>query len=472
MQYSSEEKSVNLNKSNSRRNFLKSLLASSVGLSSTGAALSSLALINSTLMNSALAQTTQRFDDYKALVCIFLHGGNDSFNMLIPTANNDYQTYQSIRQALAYQQNTLQPITPISTMPYELGLPNAMSPLQALFQQGDLAFLANTGPLLQPVTKAQALQDWSILPPQLFSHNDQQKHWQTAWMQQTINTGWAGRMADLLMDTNNPLSMNLSIDGSNILQTGLNSLPYSLDASGVQAFAALNPDNAWNNSRVEAFTQLQGANNHLLGQGYSEIYQRAQSNINIVSNAIENASATTINYPTNSLAQQLKMVAQLASSQQILGHQREVFFVGLGGFDTHDNQANQHPLLLQRISEALLAFYDDLKARALFDAVTSFTISDFGRTLSSNGDGTDHGWGGHHIIMGGAVKGGDIYGTLPADLQLNSNDDLEDGRMIPTTSVEQYAATLAKWFGLTSNEITAVFPNLSRFAQTDLGFMS
>jgi len=458
---------VNLNKTKSRRNFLKSLLASSVGLSSTGATLSSLAL-----MNSALAQSSQRFNDYKALVCVFLHGGNDSFNMLVPTANSEYQTYQSIRQALAYQQNSLHPISPISAMPYELGLPNAMSPLQALFQQGDLAFLANAGPLLQPVTKAQALQNWDILPPQLFSHNDQQKHWQTAWMQQSINTGWAGRMADLLMDTSNPLSMNLSIDGNNLLQTGVNSLPYTLDKSGVQTFEALNPDKAWNTSRINTFKQLINTNNNILAQGYSEIYQRAQSNINIVSNAIENSAKTTINYPSNTLAKQLKMVAQLASSQQLLGHQREVFFVGLGGFDTHDNQANQHPLLLQRISEALLAFNGDLKERGLFDAVTTFSISDFGRTLSSNGDGTDHGWGGHHIIMGGAVKGGDIYGTLPEDLQLNSVDDLEDGRMIPTTSVEQYAATLAKWFGLTPNEITAVFPNLSRFAQSDLGFMS
>ncbi|PCI60603.1 MAG: hypothetical protein COB35_08645 [Gammaproteobacteria bacterium] len=449
-----------------RRHFLKSLLASSVGVSTYGATLGNLAL-----MNSALAQTTTRFDDYKALVCIFLHGGNDSFNMLVPTANAEYQTYQSIRQALAHNQNELLAITPSTSMPYDLGLPSAMSPLQQLFQQGDLAFLANTGPLLQPVTKAQIEQDYSILPPQLFSHNDQQKHWQTSWPEQTVLTGWAGRMADLIMDTNNSLSMNLSIDGSNILQTGVNSLPYALDSSGVQTFEALNPDESWNAQRVSVFNQLLAANKHTLGQGHSEIYTRAQNNINVVSNAIEKASAPTVTYPKNRLAKELKMVAKLASSQQLLGQQRQVFFVGLGGFDTHDNQAVKHPQLLQRISDSLLAFNNDLKARGLFDNVTSFTASDFGRTLSSNGDGTDHGWGGHHIIMGGAVKGGDIYGSLPADINLNSADDLGDGRMIPTTSVDQYSATLSKWFGLTDNEINAVFPNLQRFAQADLGFM-
>ncbi len=450
-----------------RRHFLKSMLASTVGLSTYGAAIGNLALIN-----SAIAQTTTRFDDYKALVCIFLHGGNDSFNMLVPTADNEYQTYQSIRQALAYTQSDLLAITPNSTMPYELGLPNAMASIHPLFQQGELAFIANTGTLLQPVTKAQIEQDYSILPPQLFSHNDQQKLWQTAWPEQTTLTGWAGRMADLIMDTTNSLSMNLSIDGSNILQTGVNSLPYSLDPAGVQTFAGLNPNENRNAQRVSAFNQLIAATQHKLGKGHSEIYTRAQNNIDIVNSAIENAAATSISYPKNKLAKQLAMVAKLASSQQLLGQQRQVFYVSLGGFDTHDNQAIKHPQLLQSISDSLLAFNSDLKARGLFNNVTSFTVSDFGRTLSSNGDGTDHGWGGHHMVMGGAVKGGDIYGIMPEDLHLNSVDDLTDGRMIPTTSVDQYSATLAKWFGLSDNEINAVFPNLQRFAQSNLGFMS
>jgi len=449
-----------------RRNFVKNLLGSSVGISSASAALSSMSL-----MNSALAQTSNRFDDYKALVCIFLHGGNDSFNMLVPSDNIDYQSYQNVRQNLAIAQSDLISISPSSATPYNLAMPNFMAPMQQLFNQGNLAFLANTGPLLQPVTKSQAQQNINLLPPQLFSHNDQQKHWQTSWPEQTALTGWAGRMADLIMDTQNPLSMNLSVNGTNILQTGFNSLPYSLDASGVETFSALNPNEDWNSDRVNAFRALMSADKHLLGQAHSAIYNRAQSNIDIVANAINTADESTITYPANHLGNQLKMVATLASSQQLLAQSRQVFFVSMGGFDTHDNQNTDQPMLLQNLSNALFAFNADLQARGLSNNVTSFTMSDFGRTLTSNGDGTDHGWGGHQIMMGGAVKGGDIYGSMPADFTLNSADDFGDGRIIPTTSVDQYAATLAKWFGLSVNEINTIFPNLSRFESDDLGFM-
>ncbi|MBL4942262.1 MAG: DUF1501 domain-containing protein [Colwellia sp.] len=449
-----------------RRNFIKSLLGSSVGLSSAGATLSSLSL-----MSSALAQTNNRFDDYKALVCIFLHGGNDSFNMLVPSDDVDYQQYQNIRQNLAIAQSDLINITPSSAMPYNLAMPNFMSPLQQLFNQGNLAFVANTGPLLQPVTKNQIQQNANLLPPQLFSHNDQQKHWQTSWPEQASLTGWAGRMADLIMDTTNPLSMNLSIDGNNILQTGVNSLPYSLAASGVETFSALDPNENWNADRVNIFKQLVSAEQHILGQAHNAIYNRAQSNIDLVANAINSIGEPSISYPATSLGEQLKMVATLVSSQQLLTQPRQVFYVRMGGFDTHDNQNNDHPRLLQNLSEALFAFNTDLQARGFADNVTSFTMSDFGRTLTSNGDGTDHGWGGHQIIMGGAVKGGDIYGTMPESLTLNSDDDFGDGRIIPTTSVDQYAATLARWFGLSANEVNAVFPNLLRFNNSDLGFM-
>jgi len=366
-----------------KRNFIKSLLGSSVGISSASAALSSMSL-----MSSALAQTNNRFNDYKALVCVFLHGGNDSFNMLIPSDNLDYQRYLDVRQNLAIAQNDLLNITPSSATPYNLAVPNFMAPMQQLFNQGNLAFLANTGPLLQPVTKSQAQQNVSLLPPQLFSHNDQQKHWQTSWPEQTSLTGWAGRMADLIMDTANPLSMNLSIGGTNILQTGINSLPYSLDASGVETFAALNPNESWNADRISVFNQLMSAENHLLGQAHNAIYNRAQSNIDIVANAINSAAQPTITYPENDLAEQLKMVATLASSQQLLGQPRQVFFVGMGGFDTHDNQTTDQPMLLQNLSNALFAFNADIQARGLANNITSFTMSDFGRTLTSNGEDT------------------------------------------------------------------------------------
>lgn len=450
-----------------RRNFIKRLLGSTVGLSSATATLSSMSL-----MNNALAQTSNRFDDYKALVCIFLHGGNDSFNMLIPSDTLDYQRYQNVRQNLSISQSDLINISSTTATPYNLAVPNFMEPIQQLFNQGNLAFLANAGPLLQPVTKTQIQQNENLLPPQLFSHNDQQKHWQTAWPEQQALTGWAGRMADLIMDNQNPLSMNLSISGTNILQTGTSSLPYSLDANGVETFSALNPNESWNDKRVSVFQQLMSAEKHLLGQAHNAIYTRAQSNIDIVANAINSVTLPSVTYPESQLADQLKMVATLASSQKLLSQPRQVFFVSMGGFDTHDNQITDQPRLLQNLSEALLAFNADIQTRGLANNITSFTMSDFGRTLTSNGDGTDHGWGGHQIIMGGAVKGGDVYGTMPEDFTLNSSDDLGDGRIIPTTSVDQYAATLAKWFGLSTSEINAVFPNLSRFEHSDLGFMA
>lgn len=358
-----------------RRDFIKNLLGGSVGISSASAALSSMSL-----MNRALAQTSNRFDDYKALVCIFLHGGNDSFNMLIPSDNLDYQRYQGVRQNLAIAQSDLINIGPSSSMPYSLAMPNFITPMQQLFSQGNLAFLANTGPLLQPISKSQAQQDVNLLPPQLFSHNDQQKHWQTAWPEQSSLTGWAGRMADLVMDTTNPLSMNLSIDGTNILQTGVNTLPYALDASGVETFSALDPNQSWNSDRVNVFQHLMSAEKHILGQAHNAIYNRARSNIDIVANAINNANEPSITYPESQLADQLKMVVTLASSQQLLAQPRQVFFVSMGGFDTHDNQTTDQPLLLQRLSDALFAFNADIQARGLANNITSFTMSDFGKT--------------------------------------------------------------------------------------------
>jgi len=443
------------------------MLASSVGLSTAGATLA-----NFSMVNSALAASSAKFEDHKALVCVFLFGGNDSFNMLVPTADNHYQTYQNVRQGLAFEQASLLSISPATEQPYALGMPAAMAPLQSLFNENKLAFLANAGPLLQPVNKTQALNNWSLLPPQLFSHNDQQNHWQTSWPEQSTNTGWAGRMADLIMDTANPLSMNYSLSGTNTWQTGTQAIPYTMHASGLEQFDALNPEQEWNAHRVDVFNQLLNANEHVLGKGYANVIHRAQNNIAALSGALESVPDSSTVYPESDIAQQLKMVANLCKVQQTLGQQRQVFYVGMGGFDTHDVQATSHPALLRVLSEALAAFQLDLDTAGIDEQVTTFTMSDFGRTLTSNGDGTDHGWGGHQIIMGGAVNGGNIYGTMPEDLSLNSADDLGDGRMLPTTSVDQYAATLSRWFGLSENEINAVLPNLSRFNNHDIGFMN
>ncbi|MEP1445611.1 MAG: DUF1501 domain-containing protein [Paraglaciecola sp.] len=448
-----------------RRSFLQKSLASIAGITSASGV-----GLNFSLANAALANSTTRFDDYKALVCVFLYGGNDSLNMLVPTDDYEYQIYQQVRQGLAYSQESLLPINPNSPQPYAVGMPAAMSAAHSLFQQSKLAVVTNTGPLMQPLTKAQAIQDRALLPPQLFSHNDQQNHWQSAKPQNPAFSGWAGRMAELITDTQVGLPVNLSIDGINLLQTGANSSPFSLNSGGPEQFAGLDGTKDWNSQRVAAFQKLLNNTPHLLEQGFKNVLLSAATNNALISAALEQAVATQIQYPANnSLAEQLKMVANLASVHEQLGQQRQIFYVGLGGWDTHDNQATSHPRLLQSLSEALSAFQANIDELGLSEQVTTFTMSDFGRTLTSNGDGTDHGWGGHQLIMGGAINGRELYGTMPS-LELGSDDDLGDGRIIPTLSVDQYAASLSRWFGLSETELNAVFPNLSRFDMSNLDF--
>ncbi len=450
-----------------RRQFLKSSLLSAAGLTTAGTV-----GINLSLANYAMAQSSSRFEDYKALVCVFLYGGNDSFNMLVPTDELDYQLYQSVRQNLAYSQQNLLPISPVNEQPYALGMPDAMQEIQTLFAQNKLSLIANTGPLIQPVNKLDIFQNESLLPGQLFSHNDQQNLWQMGMPKSPKLTGWAGRMADLIMDSDVNLPLNLSLDGTNLFQTGNNSLPFSLNSSGPESFEGLDPQYAWNLARSQTFEELIRQSTNILERQYTNVYRSAAINNNLVAEALEGVEDKQDDYPAgNSLAEQLKMVARLISVQQVLQHPRQIFYVGLGGWDTHDAQAALHPQLLTRLGQALAAFNADIESQGLSNSVTTFTLSDFGRTLTSNGDGTDHGWGGHQLVMGGAVKGGDIYGHLPS-LQLNSDDDIGGGRMIPGSSVEQYGATLAKWFGLSDQELTAVFPNLGNFPTGDLGFLN
>lgn len=456
----------NLSSGLNRRQFLKRSLFSAATLTQTA----SLGL-NLGLSQAVLAQSSTRFTDYKALVCVFLYGGNDSFNMLIPRADSDYQIYQNVRQNLAYGQQNLRAIDPRTEQPILLGMPDSMADIHQLFGDDKIAVVANAGPLVQPVTKLEIAQNESLLPPQLFSHNDQQNLWQMAMPKNRNPTGWAGRMADLIMDTNTELPINLSIDGTNLFQTGTLGQGFSLNATGPESFEALDPDFAWNQLRISAFENILQDADHILERQYRKLIHSASTNNGLIASALENVPDNQASYPQqNPLAAQLNMVSRLVSAQQTLGQQRQIFYVGLGGWDTHDSQASLHPQLLNRLGSALRAFQQDIETKGLGENVTTFTLSDFGRTLTSNGDGTDHGWGGHQLVLGGAVKGGDIYGQMPS-LALGSSDDLNDGRMIPTLSVEQYAATLMKWFGLSESELDAVLPGLSRFPLRDLGFL-
>lgn len=447
-----------------KRQFLKYLLATSIGATSYSSVGKQLAMINAAAKSTSL-------DGYKALICIFLYGGNDSYNMLIPTDNKDYQTYANVRQNLAIEQSTLQPLVTSTSLPYSLGVPNYMSPLADLFHQQKLAFINNVGPLVEPTTKASINNGSAKLPPQLFSHNDQQKLWETGGSDVGALTGWAGRVADLITDTaTDTISMNISLAGNNIMQTGSIVQPYSMTANGVPMFDALNPQHDWNQQRISVLDQLNALDNHSLGNSYKKIVNRARTNALMVNQALDGLPELTTSFNDDGLSQELSMTAKLIAARNTLSMNRQVFFIGFGGWDTHDFQMQSHPRLLSTLSSALTSFNNAMEELGIADSVTTFTASDFGRTLTSNGDGTDHGWGGHQMVMGGAVNGGQLFGQMP-ELTLNSGDDFGDGRMIPTTAAEEYGAALAQWFGLNESEIAQIFPTLNRFDRNHLNLL-
>ncbi|VUD67480.1 hypothetical protein TDB9533_03814 [Thalassocella blandensis] len=450
----------------SRRHFLKRCAALSLGSSSALATLSRLQL--------AHAQTSAS-GDYRALVCVFLFGGNDSLNMLIPREQNHYDEYANSRQNLAIARESLLPISASSQAFSEFGLHPKLGGLQALYNQNKLAFVANTGSLIEPVTKASYQAKTVPLPPQLFSHNDQQKFIQS--LQRSANgSGWIGRAADVMAELNaNPrLSMNISLSGSNIWQSGASVIPYSVSPSGVETLTNLNRSSNQTRDvqRRAIFEKLLTQNHqHKLIQAYNSKQKLAWELSQEVSDELELAPAITTEFPENNrLAEALNMTAQVIAAREPLSMTRQTFFIGMGDFDTHGDQLYRQPLLMEELNNALVAFYQTLVELGLSDKVTLFTASDFGRTLTSNGDGTDHAWGSHQLVMGDAVKGGDIYGTMPS-LAINSDDDIGEGRIIPTLSMDQYASTLGKWFGLDTSAYAEVFPNLVNFNESDIGFM-
>jgi len=451
-----------------RRSFIKKSILSTVGSASWMASNNQFGLVS-----SALANSSNKAGENKSLVCLFLLGGNDSFNMVIPSSDAGHAIYASTRQNMAIAKDTLLSITPANDLPESYGLNPALEPIHELFNQQKIAFINNVGALIQPVTKAEIALGNTPLPPQLFSHNDQQNHWQTAWPQQNQKTGWAGRMADLIADTSTELSMNISMFGTNTLQTGFNSTAYTMSADGAPLMAALSPSiQDGNEDRLALIQRLTQDATHPMQKVYGNTISRAVDLAQLVNDALINAPEM-LSYFTNQddLSKQLAQVAQMIAVEQQLPQEKQIYLIGVGGWDTHDNQIVSHANSLTALSQAMTDFNDALASINKDSEVTTFTMSEFGRTLTSNGDGTDHGWGGVQMVMGGAVNGGQFYGQIP-DLTLGSDDDFADGRMIPTTSMDQYVATIAKWFGLSDSELLDVFPNLENFETSDLGFMS
>ena len=415
--------------------------------------------------------TSAPFPDYKALVCVFLFGGNDSFNMVVPRSTGEYDVYADSRQNLAIDQSSLLAINPVNFDGAQYGLHPSMAGMQSLFESGKMAIVSNVGPLIEPATKDQVLNKSVLLPPQLFSHNDQQDQWQSLKGRSLSNTGWAGRVADLIRTNvvDQQMATNSSLFGNVLFQSADDTIAYVMGATGPVQFAGFEGNPLAAEQRLAFENIINASYSSIYERGFAAIQQRAVAASDLVSNAIAGANVTTP-FPATELGTQLQTVARLIDVRERLDMQRQVFFVAAGGFDSHDNQNQNQPGLLGGISDAMAAFYDATVEIGAADMVTTFTQSDFGRTLTSNGDGTDHAWGGNHLIMGDAVNGGDMYGTFPL-LEIGGADDVTGGRMIPTTSADQYAATLAKWFGIPDAELNIVAPNIDNFAARDLGFM-
>jgi uncharacterized protein (DUF1501 family) len=539
-----------------RREFLKKFCALTAG----GSALSMIPQLR--LMQSALAQSPDGDNNYRALVCVFLGGGNDAFNWLIPSDATRYNVYSASRGTgtggLAIAQASLLPIN--LTGPGGAALPGSqayglhpacadwtavddngvqtpMPGLASLTNQGKVAWLANIGSLVVPLTKANYSNPALPKPPQLYSHNDQTNLWFQGRETPNYRYGWGGQIADLLFTQNSPipgsnptttLPMNISFAGSNRFQIGDQVVPYQMNGCGdpnggnpvAGQIVGANFANCSGSSALSGFRAcgtaglnaqeialcdlLDNNNPALLQNEHAAVMARSMSLAGNLSTIIGNATpgGPSATYPSllttpfraladnqavtgynlaadggNSLAEQLAMVARLIKMRTQLGQTRNIFFVSLGGFDTHAAQMPDtgQPRLLRRISRALGSFYRSLVEMGVENSVTTFTMSEFARTLNSNGDGSDHGWGGIQMVMGGAVNGGSattgrLYGTWP-DMTLNGADSFSRGQMIPTTALDQMAATLATWMGLNSSQVNTIFPNLSNFPSSNLGFM-
>jgi len=458
----------------SRRSFFRQACCAAVGATGMLSTLSQLRLIGASAADS-LSTSPAVAGDYKALVCLFLQGGNDTNNVIIPYDTADYNAYAAARTILALPQSQLLPISPAK---YSDGRSWALHPslpeLQSLFGSGQLALLANTGTLVQPTTLAQYLSG-ANLPPQLFSHIDQQTQWQSSVPDKPFTTGWGGRLADVVnsMNTNNQISMSISLAGNNSFQVGQTVSQYAVSPNGaVILTGSTGSPTSQSGIRYKAQTDLLSVQEASLFQtAFAGLTGQSINDSQVLTSALSSAATLKTVFPATSTGSQLNMIARLISAGPALGLRRQVFFAQLGGWDLHASEMTDHPGLLSEISQAMNAFYAATVELGVANSVTTFTASDFSRTYNTNGDGSDHGWGSHHLIMGGAVNGGDIYGKMPS-LTIGASDDTGRGRWIPSTSVDQYSATLATWFGVSAANLPTVLPNLGRFATPNLGFMA
>jgi uncharacterized protein (DUF1501 family) len=444
----------------SRRGFVR------IGAASVG----SLALRPFGLL-PALAQSGS---DYRALVCVFLFGGNDSNNTVIPMDDTSYQAYTSIRGGLALSGSSLTPtVFSVSNAPYAFHA--KLAEVASLFTSKELSVVANVGSLVQPLTRAQYQSQQAAIPLNLFSHADQQSQWQTSIAQGNSPTGWAGRAADYIASQNinsSKFPAFLSVAGNALEGTGVQTQPVALAPGKSLQLAGFN-STASSQARLSALESLLTTDTGVsLAQAANDTMSNSIGDAAALTSALGKSTALKTQFPKTSIGEQLQQIAQIIQVQSYLGMRRQIFFCSLGGFDTHASEIQTHDTLYPQLSPALAAFYDATQELGVAQNVTTFTESDFSRTFQpTTADGSDHAWGSHHLVLGGAVQGGQIFGKFPT-FELAGPDDADvRGRWIPTISIDQYGATLCSWFGIPSSALAAIFPNLVNFSTQNIGFL-
>ena len=462
-----------------RRQFIHQASCAAVGSTTLFSTLLSLKAAGAASMaNSAVINAA----DYKALVCILLAGGNDSFNMLMPREGTPYQEYMTTRSNLAINSSNMLPITPLTNNGPSLGLHPSLTNLKQMFDQGKAAFLTNVGTLVEPTTTDQFHLESVQLPLGLLSHSDQIAHWQTAFPQDRKAVGWGGKIADLISDMNNnqTLSMNVSLSGSNIFQTGNNSIEYAIDPvrgpEGIIGYGGTEGHNLIRTKAIDDMVEKSYAD--IFEKTYVETIKNSRDAFVQYSSALDQIAPLDVPFGEDNwrVAQSLNMIARTIAARDILDLQRQTFFIQFGGWDHHDEVLMSQTSMFSALDSALASFQDSLDQLGLADSVTTFIISDFGRTLGSNGNGTDHAWGGNVFALRGDVNGGDVYGRYPS-ISLSDPSDLGGGIFVPELSADEYFAELAMWFGVPAQDLPLILPNIGNFydinsGQSPIGFIN
>ncbi|MEL7110213.1 MAG: DUF1501 domain-containing protein [Pseudomonadota bacterium] len=463
------------------------------GMGTAGFATSLGTLKNLGMSNAWAAETS----GYKAMVCIFLKGGMDAADTIIPYDQSSYDqlksvrpnlfdTYNSDRSESSRNRENLLRLTPSNSGDFggrEFGVSTQLAPIHNMFETGDLAVIGNIGPLIEPTARTQLENGTAILPPRLFSHNDQQATWMSFGVE-GVNRGWGGRFMDTISASapnQNPVFSAISVTSNDVFLAGEQVNAFRISFGNVaepslinrQLYLGYTSGDDAARSKMEAFLEKRDFQNRSIIQSdIANATSNAFLNTEQFVDAKQNAIPLTTQFPDTALGGQLKSVAETMQIRHHLNVSRQMFYCAMEGFDTHSDQTNKLPELHEELAGAMGAFRQAMLELGVWDNVVVFTASDFGRTLIDNGNGTDHGWGGHQFVAGGSVQGRRIYGEIPSPEPGSSSYTQSRGRLLPTTSVDQYAATLGGWFGLDSAELRATLPNINNFETADLGFMS